>query len=26
VDHPNYGEEIELLPATVAELRGDLTA
>ena len=26
VDHPNYGEEIDLLPATVAELRGDLTA
>ena len=24
IDHPNYGEEIELLPATVAELRGDL--
>lgn len=24
VDHPNYTEEIDLLPATVAELRGDL--
>jgi hypothetical protein len=24
IDHPNYGEEIELLPATVAELSGDL--
>jgi Protein of unknown function (DUF3501) len=24
VDHPNYAEEIELLPATLAELRSDL--
>lgn len=24
VDHPNYAEEIQLLPATVAELRSDL--
>jgi hypothetical protein len=24
VDHPAYAEEIELLPATVAELRTDL--
>jgi hypothetical protein len=25
VDHPEYAEEIELLPTTVEELRGDLT-
>ena len=24
IDHPDYGEEIELLPATVTELRADL--
>jgi hypothetical protein len=26
IDHPNYREAVELLPATVAELRSDLTA
>ena len=24
IDHPNYLEAVELLPATVAELRADL--